>query len=88
MLSTVRTTVTLDPDTREILRQRMERHGVSFKRALNDAVRESVSVPEDSKPFRTPTFSLGEPLVDLTHANRLADELEDEEVIRRIGESR
>ncbi len=84
----MRTTVTLDSDTREILRQRMERHGVSFKRALNDAVRESVAVLEDSEPFRTPTFSLGEPLVDLTHANRLAEQLEDEELIRGIGECR
>lgn len=35
-----RTTVTLDPDTEQIIRVRMRRLGVSFKRALNDAIRD------------------------------------------------
>lgn len=44
---------------------------------------------EDIPPFIQRTFHMGEPLVDLTKANQLAAELEDEELIakmRRIEE--
>lgn len=35
----MRISVTLDPDTESLLRREMERRGVSFERALNDAIR-------------------------------------------------
>jgi hypothetical protein len=35
----VRTTVTLDADTEALLRRRMRERGLSFKQALNDAIR-------------------------------------------------
>ncbi|MGI8948677.1 MAG: antitoxin [Ornithinimicrobium sp.] len=82
----MRTTVTLDSDTREILRQRMLRSGVSFKRALNDAIRESRTEPaRAAEPFRTPTFSMGEPLVDLDRAGALAADLEDAALIQKMS---
>lgn len=86
MLSFVRTTVTLDPDTREILRQRMLQTGVSFKRALNDAIRQSGNASaRPAEPFQTPTFSMGEPLVDLDRAGALAADIEDEALIQKMS---
>lgn len=43
----MRTTVTLDPDAEQIVRERMAAKGVSFKRALNDAIRAGVHTPAD-----------------------------------------
>ncbi len=78
----MRTTITLDPDTEEIVRRRMRELGVSFKRAVNDAIRESERRPA-TKPFRTKTYDMGKPLVNLDKALQLAGELEDEELIRK-----
>ncbi len=80
----MRTTVTLDPDTEHVIRERMEAEGVSFKRALNDAIRDGASDRPARAPFRQRTFGMGEPLVDLTHANRVAADLEDRAIVERM----
>jgi hypothetical protein len=77
----VRTTVTLDPDTAALVQRRMREHGVSFKQALNDAIR--AGARREEPPFRTETASLGTPAVNLDRALQLAGELEDEELIRK-----
>lgn len=79
----MRTTVTLDPDTEHIVRERMRAEGVSFKRALNDAIRRGASA-RDSERFETQTFDMGVPLVDLTKALQLAGELEDESIAPQL----
>lgn len=78
----MRTTVTLDPDTEQIVRRRMREQGVSFKEALNDLIRASVATA--AEPFRTETASMGVSAVNLDRALQLAGELEDEELIRRM----
>lgn len=79
----MRTTVTLDPDSEHIIRQRMKEKRVSFKRALNDAIREGAS--SRTRPaYQTPTFDMGVPTIDLTKALRVAGELEDEELIAAL----
>jgi hypothetical protein len=55
----VRTTVTLDPDTEQIIRRRMAERGLSFKEALNDAIRSGVRSKGSATPFRTATAALG-----------------------------
>lgn len=75
----MRTTVTLDDDTEALLRERMRVRGISFKQALNDAIREGGGRRE---AFETPTYAMGVPLVDLDKALRLAGELEDEDLAR------
>jgi len=77
----VRTTVTLDPDTAALVQRRMREHGVSFKQALNDAIR--AGARDGGAGFRTETASLGVPAVNLDRALQLAGELEDEELIRK-----
>lgn len=79
----MRTTVTLDPDTEHLIRQRMRDKGVSFKRALNDAIRDGATGRATPR-HETPTFDMGIPAVDLTKALRIAGELEDEELIATL----
>ena len=83
----MRTTVTLDPDAEQIIRERMEARGVSFKRALNDAIRESTNGRIDVG-FTSMTFDMGPPKADLTKALQLAGELEDEEIIAKMRDGR
>ncbi|KAA1416794.1 antitoxin [Nocardioides humilatus] len=83
----MRTSVTLDPDVEQIIRERMSGHGVSFERALNDAIRESRSVRREIA-FETMTSDTGAPRVDLTKANQLAGELEDDAIIEKMRHGR
>ena len=82
MMPIVRTTVTLDPDTAALIRRRMRERGISFKQALNEAIRAGA---DDNRgvPFRTTTAALGVPVVNLDRALQVAAELEDEELVRR-----
>lgn len=72
----MRTTITLDPDVNALVRQLMAERGLSFKEAVNTALRDALST-SSAKPFRTRTFSMGAPTVPLDHALRVAAELED-----------
>jgi hypothetical protein len=80
----MRTTVTLDPDTEQIVRARMAERGVSFKQALNDAIRDGVPVQREPVAPPTRTVPLGVPTVNLDKALQLASELEDEELVRKM----
>jgi hypothetical protein len=75
--------VTLDPDVASLVQRAMRERGLSFKEALNDAVRAGLA-PTSHAPTQMPTYDLGEPLVPLDKALRLAGELEDDELIRRL----
>jgi hypothetical protein len=83
----VRTTVTLDPDTRLLIERAMKERGLSFKQALNEAIRAGLAPPAESEPFTRPR-DLGPPQLDLTHALRIAGELEDDAMAREISEGR
>lgn len=78
-----RTTVTLDSDAEQIVRKRMRERGMTFKEAVNDAIRAGAQTSARRKPFRTATASMGESRVVLDRAIQLAGEIEDEELIRR-----
>jgi hypothetical protein len=80
----VRTTVTLDPDTEALVRRRMRERGVSFKQALNDAIREGALARGVTRTFSTATADLGMPSVNLDHALRVAADVEDEELLRKM----
>jgi hypothetical protein len=84
MMLVVRTTITLDPDTAALVQRRMRERGVSFKQAVNDAIRAGLTQDRDAAPFRTLTAALGVPTVDLDKALQLAGDLEDAELIRKM----
>lgn len=80
----MRTTVTLDADTEAAIRRLMAQRGISFKRALNDAIRAGTTPVPRRAGGRTRPRDLGAAAIDLVHANRLLGELEDEELVRRL----
>ncbi|MDE0135034.1 MAG: hypothetical protein OXH86_02655 [Acidimicrobiaceae bacterium] len=80
----MRTTVTLDSDTEQMVRRRMRDRRVSFKQALNDLVREGRAIEGEQLPFRTQTAAMGRSRVSLDKALQLASESEDEELTRRM----
>ena len=83
----MRTTVTLDDDTAAQLRRLAAERGVSFKEALNTALRHGLAPRREasSERYRVPTRDLGlRPGVDLDKALQLAGELEDVEVVRKL----
>ena len=79
----MRTTVTLDDDVLAVVHRLMKERGVSFKKALNDAIRDGADGRPAPAQFTTATADLGVPTVNLDRALSLAAELEDEELIRR-----
>jgi hypothetical protein len=81
----MRTTVTLDPDVEALVRQAMREHGLSFKQALNQAVRTGLGRHQGGPvpPFRQRRFNLGRPRIDLTKALALAGELDDQQTLER-----
>jgi hypothetical protein len=79
----VRTTITLDPDTAQLIRRRMREQGISFKEAVNQAIRSSAGGGR-SDPFVTETASMGESRVNLDRALQLSADLEDDELLRRM----
>ncbi len=84
----MRTTVTLDPDTRLLVERLMRERGLSFKEAINDAVRAGLATPAAEAQAFTRPRALGPARVDLTKALELAANLEDEALARRVDEKR
>src|SRR5688500_5569483 len=66
----MRIAVTLDPDVEALLRNAARERGEPFEHVLNAAIREGLGGGgrEAAKPFKQPTFNMGQPLVDLTKA--------------------
>ncbi|HET7571970.1 MAG TPA: hypothetical protein VFJ77_04790 [Gaiellaceae bacterium] len=82
----MRTTVTLEPDVETLIKRLMRDRGLSFKEAVNTAIRAGAAAGRGpAAPFETPTFRLGRPAVPLEQALRLAGELEDAELGRRLA---
>jgi hypothetical protein len=82
----MRTTVTLDEDVAAKLRQVSRERGVSFKTALNGAVRLGLSASAPpSRSFSVHSQPMGiRPEVNIDKALSLADELEDSEILRKL----
>jgi hypothetical protein len=81
----MRTTVTLDADAHAIVRRLMRDRGLSFKEALNEAIRAGARRRGARATFRTRAFDMGTPALPIDKALRLAADLEDEELIRKIA---
>lgn len=82
----MRTTVTLDPDVEAKLRATMRERGISFKEALNSAIRAGLTNARGpARRYRLKTYRMGlRSGVSLTRALTLAAELEDEEITREL----
>ncbi len=90
----MRTTVTIDPDVEQILRQAMQDTGQGFKTVLNQAIRRGLAhtvVDRKEPPFVVEARPMGlMPGIDPTRLNQLNDDLEIEahlEVNRRMAQN-
>jgi Arc/MetJ family transcription regulator len=85
----VRTTITLDEDTRTLVERAMRERGLSFKEAVNDAIRAGLGAGRQAEQASyTRPRALGPARIDLTKALELAGGLEDEALTRRVAEGR
>lgn len=78
----MRTTVTLDPDVAQAINRLMHDRRLSFKAAINEAVRRGLGPPREQ--FVTQTASLGRPNIDLDDALQIAAEMEDAALVAKI----
>ena len=76
--------MTLDADTESVVRRFMEQRGISFKQALNDAIRAGAEGTAPRRSFATDVRHRGVPVVKLDNALQLAGELEDEDRVRQL----
>ena len=84
----MRTTITLDPDTLALLKREISRSHVSFKRAVNDAIRRGLSAtgPATRTSAEVLPFRSGyQPGVDRRRLQQLADELETDDAAARVS---
>lgn len=81
----MRTTITLEPDADAMVRRLMRERGLTFKQAVNEAIRAGGSTGAPGAEVRTQTFDMGRPAVPVDKALRLAADLEDEELIRKLA---
>ena len=56
---------------------------MTFKAALNHAIRQGLGPRGSSAGFRTPAASLGLPTVNLDRALQVLGELEDDDLVRK-----
>lgn len=80
----MRTTITLDEDSHAIVRRLMRERGLTFKQAVNEAIRAGAMPRTRRAAARTRAFDMGAPRVDIDKALRLAAGLEDDELIRKL----
>ena len=84
----MRTTLTIDADVELLLQREMRRTDRSMKAVVNDALRIGLGVR--GKPPRPPRFKVEphafefKPGVDVDRLNQLVDELEAEEIAKRL----
>jgi hypothetical protein len=85
----MRTTVTLDPDVEAKLREIARERGVSFKDALNSAIRAGLMASRGTREYQVPSRSLGlRAGVNLDKALQLASDLEDAEIVLGLERGR
>lgn len=82
----MRTTVTLDADLDARLRALARQRRISFKAAVNAAIRAGLAGEDvPSRPYREQSRALGvRPGIDLTKALQLAATLEDEAIAQKL----
>ena len=81
----MRTTVTLDPDVEALIATTMREKGISFKEAVNQAIRAGLASGNQGR-FHQQTFDMGfRPEINYDRALQLAAALEDEELRHKLA---
>jgi hypothetical protein len=86
----MRTTLTLEPDVALKLKRKMAEKKLTLKDAVNQALRAGLAAPDPPArvPFKVVPHDGGGfmPGIDPYKLGKLADRLEDEEIIRKLGQ--
>ena len=87
MMSLMRTTLTIDDDIADFLKEQSRLHEKSFKQVVNETLRRGMSPRANEKPrkpFKVKPFPGGfAPGVDPLKLNQLVDQLEVEDFLRK-----
>ena len=88
----MRTTIDLDDAILKQLRETAHKEGVPFKAVLHRVILRGLEmIPEQPETrYTPPSFSFGQVRegIDLVKARHLADDLEDEEIMRKMADGR
>jgi hypothetical protein len=85
----VRTTLTLDPDVAQLVRETIEHEHVTLKDAINDGLRRGLKPSAPRRSLRiVPHQSVLQPGLDPRGFNQLADEFENEAALAPLKKSR
>ena len=80
----MKTTITLDTDVEQCLKETMHRQGKSFQETLNDALRRGLELSQ--QPFEVKSRPLRlRPGLDRTRLSEIDDDLEIEEFLRKTA---
>ena len=84
----MRTTLRIDDDLFRELKKRASRQGLTLSELVNLALRQSLRTEErPRRAFRQKTRDLGRPTFEVTKANAVAAELEDQSILRKLAGS-
>jgi hypothetical protein len=86
MMTDMRTTLTLDDDVARLVEDAVHRERRSMKKVINDALRRALAPrAAEHEPYRlVPHESTIRPGFDVTSLNRVADELEEDEILDKL----
>lgn len=85
----MRTTLTIDDKLAAELKKRAYESGKPFKQVVNETIRAGLTQDQavpNRKPYRVEPVSMGQAIegLDLNQATRLAGEMEDDELARKM----
>ena len=83
----MRTTLTIEDNIDRELKQIVKTTNKTYKQVVNETLRRGLATPAYSKrKYKLKPSALGEPnpIYDLSKSLQLADQLEDEEILRKL----
>jgi len=84
----MRTTLRLDDDLFRELKKRASREGLTLSEVVNLALRQSLQTGKRPRRlFRQKIRDLGRPSFDVTKANAVAADLDDQAILRKLASS-
>ena len=84
----MRTTLRIDDDLFRELKKRASSEGLTLSELVNLALRQSLTTEKrPRRVFRQKTRDLGRPSFDITKANAVAAQLEDQAILRKLAGS-
>lgn len=84
----MRTTLRIDDDLFRELKKRAGNEGLTLSEVVNLALRQSLSTEKrPRRVFHQKTRDLGRPSFDITRANAVAAEFEDQAILRKLAGS-